>query len=399
MELQNTLDAMQVLRKSGLDPYGALVGSLNTLFKVDQATQNAIKGWLLADNFRFHFEHNGYYRQSCLQQGVTPEQIRGFDDVTRIPLVPVRKFKDVDSHLLLSRPLSEIEFEMRSTGTSGIPSISRRDAPSVTRAVLGLYAMYREFFRLSRGAVLYLMPPTEEIPEMGMIKVLNMFSGLVDATRTVVKRVSFKPQDALNVLDDWQDIHTRHIIGPPFLIYKLVAYLKERGIRLKLDRNTRVITLGGWKRFTGMEIPREQFNAECAEYLGIAPNQVRDMYGLVEANILAVECAQQNKHVPPWVHFSVRDMNDLSREVPAGRRGLLAIMDPTSLSYPGFILTEDIVYLNSTDQCGCGRIGQQVVYLTRAKGAEVGCCAINLDRKMAEREAAEMESTPCPIAV
>ena len=399
MEVNKTLAAMQVLQDAGLDPYGALVGSLDTLFKADESTQNAIKGWLLADNFRYHFENNAYYRQACVQMGVTPDDIRGFDDIVRIPLIPVRKFKDVDSHLLLSKPLTDIEFEMRSTGTSGIPSISRRDTPSVSRAVHGIYAMYREFFRFSRGAVLYLMPPTEEIPEMGMIKVLNMFSGLVDATRTVVKRVSFKPQDAIDVLEDWQDIHTRHLIGPPFLIYKLVSYLKQHNIRLTLDRNTRIITLGGWKRFTGMEIPREQFNEECAEYLGIQPNQVRDMYGLVEANILAIECEHQHKHVPPWVHFSVRDMDDLSREVAPGRRGLLAIMDPTSLSYPGYILTEDIVYLTRSRDCGCGRGGQQVVYLTRAKGAEVGCCAINLDRQMAEHEAGETARMPCPIAV
>ena len=57
--------------------------------------------------------------------------------------------------------------------------------------------MYREFFAISKGAILYLMPSTEEIPEMGMIKALNLFSGLTDAQRCPVKRTYFNPTGAI----------------------------------------------------------------------------------------------------------------------------------------------------------------------------------------------------------
>lgn len=374
--------AMENLKELGINPVTAVIGSTQQLFQWDEKKVNDLKGYLISQNFKHHYENNSFYRMLCEDSGVTPADIQSLDDIQKIPLIPVTSFKRPDSHLLLSTSLENIEFEMRSTGTSGIPSISRRDAETLNNCVFSIYAMYREMFAFSRGAGLFLFPSPEEMPEMGMVKVLNMLSGLFDATRCLVKRASFKPKEAIETLEKWQNIHTRHIIGPPFLIYKLVNYLKTNNIHLKLDQKTMIINLGGWKRFSGMEIPREQYNKECAEFLGIPEENIRDMYGLVESNILAIECEKQSKHVPPWVHFSLRNPKNLAEEVPQGKRGVLAIFDPTSLSYPGFIQTEDLVYLKKENTCECGRNGQKVVYLSRVAGAEIGCCAINLEKHM-----------------
>ncbi|MGE7112495.1 LuxE family acyl-protein synthetase [Lysinibacillus sp. NPDC047702] len=374
--------AMENLKELGINPVTAVIGSTQQLFQWDEEKVNELKGYLISQNFKHHYENNSFYRMLCEDSGVTPADIQSLDDIQKIPLIPVTSFKRPDSHLLLSTSLENIEFEMRSTGTSGIPSISRRDAETLNNCVFSIYAMYREMFAFSRGAGLFLFPSPEEMPEMGMVKVLNMLSGLFDATRCLVKRASFKPKEAIETLEKWQNIHTRHIVGPPFLIYKLVNYLKTNNIHLKLDQKTMIINLGGWKRFSGMEIPREQYNKECAEFLGIPEENIRDMYGLVESNILAIECEKQSKHVPPWVHFSLRNPKNLAEEVPQGKRGVLAIFDPTSLSYPGFIQTEDLVYLKKENTCECGRNGQKVVYLSRVAGAEIGCCAINLEKHM-----------------
>lgn len=374
--------AMENLKELGINPVTAVIGSTQQLFQWDEKKVNDLKGYLISQNFKHHYENNSFYRMLCEDSGVTPADIQSLDDIQKIPLIPVTSFKRPDSHLLLSTSLENIEFEMRSTGTSGIPSISRRDAETLNNCVFSIYAMYREMFAFSRGAGLFLFPSPEEMPEMGMVKVLNMLSGLFDATRCLVKRASFKPKEAIETLEKWQNIHTRHIVGPPFLIYKLVNYLKTNNIHLKLDQKTMIINLGGWKRFSGMEIPREQYNKECAEFLGIPEENIRDMYGLVESNILAIECEKQSKHVPPWVHFSLRNPKNLAEEVPQGKRGVLAIFDPTSLSYPGFIQTEDLVYLKKENTCECGRNGQKVVYLSRVAGAEIGCCAINLEKHM-----------------
>jgi long-chain-fatty-acid---luciferin-component ligase len=242
--------------------------------------------------------------------------------------------------------------------------------------------MYREFFKFSSGAILFLMPSPEEVPEMGMIKVSNMLAGLVDTSRFLVREANFDPEEAIALLTQWENDHIRHIVGPPFLVHKLVQHLKRRDTRLELDRETRVINLGGWKRFTGEEIPRDEYNRECADYLGVQPHQIRDMYGLIEGNMVAIECSHHRKHVPPWVHFSARELHDPNREINDGGRGVLAILDPTCLAYPAYILTEDMVHLDETSPCPCGRNGQKVDFVARVKGSELGCCAVNLEKAM-----------------
>jgi phenylacetate-coenzyme A ligase PaaK-like adenylate-forming protein len=383
------LSPLMALREKGLDPLKSAVASVSELYRLAQPELDLIKTELIVDSFRFHYENNAYYRDACVTRGIHPDDIRGYPDLVRIPLIPIAKFKAADSHELLSKSLTSIEMEMRSTGTSGIPSVSRRCASTVDAAVLAIYAMYREFFGISNGAGLYICPSNEEIPEMGMIKALNLLAGLLDTRRFMVREERFIPEQAIEQLQQWEGKFTRHVIGPPFLIHRLLTFLKQTGQKIKLDKDSRVITLGGWKRFTGQMISRREFNLMCETYLGIETNAVRDIYALVESNLLAIEDEHQVKHVSPYCHVTVRDINDLSREVLPGERGVLGILDPSSLATPGMLLTEDMVTLLAGDSPS-GRSGQRIEYLMRAPDArEFGCCAVNLER--------QMDETDCPL--
>jgi phenylacetate-coenzyme A ligase PaaK-like adenylate-forming protein len=382
------------LRQLGLDPLSSIVASVSKLYRMPQHDLDQLKTALIADSFRHHYESNAFYRRACIEKNVHPDQITHLGDLLTIPLVPIAKFKSASSHELLSKPLSAIEHEMRSTGTSGVPSISRRCSETVDAAVTAVYAMYREFLGISKGAGLYICPSTEEIPEMGMIKALNMLSGLLDTHRYMVKQERFDPAQSLAQLQSWENQFTRHIIGPPFLIYRLLAFLQKSGQRIKLDRGSKIITLGGWKRFSGQQISRGEFNLMCAEYLGVETGAVRDIYALVESNVMAIEDEHHVKHVSPYVHFTVRDISDLSREVPVGTPGVLGILDPLALATPGMILTEDIVML-LPGTSPSGRSGQRMKYIARAASSrEFGCCAVNLERKMDEQPAGAV----CPVA-
>jgi long-chain-fatty-acid---luciferin-component ligase len=386
---------VSTLKQLGLDPLAAVVASVSELYRMPDEQLKSVKTALIADSFRHHYKNNAFYRNACDAKGVHPDQIQSFDDLIRIPLIPIAKFKSASSHELLSKPLNAIEHEMRSTGTSGVPSVSRRCSDTVDTAVVAIYAMYREFLGLSSGAGLYVCPSTEEIPEMGMIKALNMLAGLLDTHRFMVKQERFVPEEALAQLKTWENRFTRHVIGPPFLIFRLLQFLKQTGQRIKLDRGSRVITLGGWKRFTGKKISRQEFNLMCEEYFGLEPNGVRDIYALVESNVMAIDDEYQVKHVSPYVHFTVRDMNDLSKEVPLGEAGVLGILDPLALATPGMILTEDIIALVPGPSLS-GRSGQRMEYIKRAPSSlEFGCCAVNLEREMDGQLANE---AVCPVA-
>ncbi|MZQ85148.1 LuxE family acyl-protein synthetase [Paenibacillus sp. 5J-6] len=379
--------------KMGMDPVGSVIASIKSIYQLPDESQNEMKLELIKHSFQYHYTHNALYNKICEEKGVTLTNLQSIEDVTLIPTIGIGKFKDVNAHLLLTKPIYEVEHELRSTGTSGIPSISRRDEQTLTRSVLSIFSMFREMFGFFGGAAIYLAPSAEEMPEMGLVKLINMFSGLLDSNRFFISGHAFDPEAVIQQLRDWQHVHTRHIIGPPFLVERLAAYIEEHRIDIQLDKQSQVITLGGWRSFTGREINRLEFYEQIAQVFGVRQGQVRDMFGLVETNFMAIECEHHAKHVPPWVHFSIRNLDKLEQEVAHGEPGRLVVYDPTSLSYPGFIMTDDLVYADS-NPCPCGRKGQVVNYMYRIKGAEVGCCAINLEKFMSDRDA---KITQCPI--
>jgi long-chain-fatty-acid---luciferin-component ligase len=130
--------------------------------------------------------------------------------------------------------------------------------------------------------------------------------------------------------------------------------------------------------------------------LGVKASNVRDIYALVESNVVAIDDEYQIKHASPYVHLSVRNPNDLSQEVPIGQQGILAILDPLSKATPGMILTEDVVRLIA-EPSPSGRRGQRLEYIMRAPSAkEFGCCAVNLEQKMDADDSIQQVSN-CPL--
>lgn len=335
--------------------------------------------------FALHFDRNGFYRAQCDAVGLTPDDIHGCADLQRIPLLPVSMFKQAGAHVLMTCGLEDVEIEIRSTGTSGVPSVARRDATTVTRASVGIFGGYRDFFGISQGAGLFLCPSTAEVPEMGMVKIFNLLTGMLDDHRYIVREYSFDPEEALAQLRSWEGRMTRHLIGPPFIIARFLKYLELEDIPLALDPDSLIIMLGGWKQYTGNSIGRDDFNEKAQRVLGIDRSRIRDMYGMIESNMLAIECEHQRKHVPPWCYVSIRDVTDAAVELEPGKTGGIAILDALNTAYPGFLLSDDIGEVDEGD-CPCGRTGQTVKFRRRRQGAELGCCAVSIEKYIDSRE-------------
>lgn len=370
-----------------LEPYlmelHSVIANIGYYFRCDKSTQIIIQDKLIKSNFYYHYLNNRFYRRLCDDQGVSPEKVD--ESIDNIPLVPISMFKSRNAHLLLTKKISEIESEIHSTGTSGIPSVSRRDSETVDNVSLVLTSIYREFFKISHGCGLFLCPSPIEVPEMAMVKAFNFLSGLLDDRVYLVRRYHFNSTDALRIIEEWQDRFDRYIIGPPFMVSRLLTFMKKNDIRIKLDPKSKIIMLGGWKRFTGELVSRKKFDDLCMEYFGVEKHQIRDMYGLAECNFLAIECEYNQKHIPPWVKVVIRDLDNPSEIIrQSGKSGLITILDPTILSYPCFIQTEDAGWVGNDGICACGRISQTLSFKQRIKGAELGCCAINIEKHMGE---------------
>lgn len=357
------------------------VANLSHYMRLHDDTAYRLRDSLIVSCFAYHYHNNRFYHDFCNDSEVTPEVVLN-EGVEKIPALPIRLFKDHNSHLLLSRPINDIEFELRSTGTSGIPSVSRRDSQTVDILCHVFTSLYRDLFQISTGCGLFLCPSPAEVPEMGMVKAFNFLSGMLDDRKYIVERYSFRSEEAISILKEWENRADRYIIGPPFMINRLVNYLARTDTVLPLDPKSKIIMLGGWKRFTGEEIPRDTFDERCMQWLELGRHQIRDMYGLVECNFLAIECEYNAKHVPPWVRFIIRDLDGGQILHEEGRSGRITVLDPTCFSYPCFIETEDVGCIDLDGICPCGRHSQVMSFLRRIEGAELGCCAINMERYM-----------------
>lgn len=331
----------------------------------------------LRSAFAYHHDNNAFYRAQC--GAASPADVDDYDDLHKIALLPVGMFKQAGSHVLLTGGLADIETEIRSTGTGGVPSVARRDALTTTRASIGILGGYQDFFGISKGAGLFLCPSTAEVPEMGMVKVFNLITAMLDDHRYLVRDYSFDPQEALAYLRLWEGTMTRHIVGPPFIVARFMRYLELESIPLSLDEESMIIMLGGWKQYTGRSISRDEFNDKAERFLGVQRSRIRDMYGMIESNMLAIECEHHRKHVPPWCYVSIRDITDPAVELAPGKTGGIAILDALNTAYPGFLLSDDVGEVDESD-CQCGRTGQTVRFRRRRHGAELGCCAVSIEK-------------------
>jgi long-chain-fatty-acid---luciferin-component ligase len=346
---------------------------------------------VLRDAAIHHQTRNGFYRAQCVALGVDPAAINDVGDLHRLPLLPVSMFKRPDARVLLTCSLADVETETRSTG-NGIPSVARRNAETVTRALIGLTGTYREFFSLSCGAGLFLSPSTAEAPETGMVKVFNILNGVFDHHAYLADGSAFDPREALEYLRQWKGRMTRHIVGPRYLVDQFLRFLQREGITVLLDPYSMIITFEGGKRYPGAPVSAEELRNRCHDRLGIRPENVRDMYGMIESNMLAVECDRHRKHVPPWCYVSIRDAEDVSRELAPGSTGIIAVLDALNTSYPGFLLSDDVGDVE-TGTCACGRTGQVITFRGRRQGADLGN-AVSIERYLHSGRTAATAEVP-----
>ena len=124
------------------------------------------------------------HRAQC--EGVTPTDITGYDDLHKIPPLPVGMFKQTGAHVLLTAGLADIETEIRLTRTSGVPSVARRDALTTTRASVGILGGYRDSSASPRVRGCS-QPIDRRGPRDGMVKVFNLMTAMLDDHRYLAR--------------------------------------------------------------------------------------------------------------------------------------------------------------------------------------------------------------------
>jgi long-chain-fatty-acid---luciferin-component ligase len=333
----------------------------------------------ITESLRHHLSHSASYARLADARGFRMSRFEDTGDLGSIPLVSSGSFKRRSIRTTTPGPVRACT----SSGTMGSKSVIPRDDRTLERFIGTVMHGTRHFLgqaELRKGFVLG--PPREQAGDLWFSYALGLAEVLHDA-EYFVKQERLAPEalyTALGALDgDVQPI----IVSPPSLLLALVQWMEARGAALRLgDYDAIVMTAGGWKRNASEAVDRADLEQRTADRLGIGPGSFRDLFNMVELNSLIFECDEGRKHIPPWLHVDARSAATLAPVAP-GERGLLAYLDPTPLSYPGFVLSDDIGAVRSV-RCACGIEGPELQLERRLTSIEERGCGMKMNRYQVE---------------
>jgi long-chain-fatty-acid---luciferin-component ligase len=367
-------------------------------FRMNLEEMKNLRFKAIKDAFIHHYSNNPVYRRFCEKYNVTPEDIRSNEDLLYIPLLPSEFFKELsiskDSESITkisSLPKEKIVTYFTTSGTTGKPSKYPYDRESIERVNRSNVKIFYHVVGMREDDyVLMLSPPSEE-SLTGLVRGMYMcMKGLLrkeDQIGFAIKGGVLDEEFAINMISSVKG-RTRHLYGPPFVYNAIADYALKKGRKVELDKGSKVVTTGGWKKVVG-EIKRDELNKKIEKAFGIEKKNIRDGLGLTDIMSILMECEYHYKHVPPWMHVSIRDPKDLKKEVKTGEPGLIAFMSPLIESYPAFIITGDMGVKKYEEKCVCGMNGPTLEYLRRADGLAARGCAIVLDAAIKAMRATE----------
>ena len=154
------------------------------------------------------------------------------------------------------------------------------------------------------------------------------------------------------------------VFGAPYLVKEFCDRVLASGTRMMLPAGSIVGYGGGWKTFDGEAL------SESA--LLVKKHFVVEAYSMTEIGAIMMKCEHGRFHVPP--HLETIILDDALEPVEGkDLTGILGVMDPFAVSYPGFLITGDNVH-RTDSRCPCGLEGDTILSVSRASGAEVKGC-------------------------
>lgn len=162
------------------------------------------------------------------------------------------------------------------------------------------------------------------------------------------------------------------IFGTPYQFKELCNMVAVHDGGVKLKEGSLVLFGGGWKSFSGEQIPREQLISLMKDSLSLPTEHILEGYSMTEINVFTLRCQYGRFHIPPLIEPVIYD-EELNPMEGDDLRGILGFLDPFAVSYPGFIISGDEVHcINSI--CQCGLSGPAVTEIGRAQHREVKGC-------------------------
>ena len=390
--------------------------------------------------FQRHFEHNSMYRNFCLEYGISPPDICEPEDLEKIPLISDHFFKEHPPGRDFAAWIANIftgelpritirqtqpSFEeviqafnaaglviAYSSGTSGRQTVIPRDRRTYN---ISEYAAARSAIAMSYpqwqyNMSGYLLMPNPFKTNVYAGKVCQVYFDAIEKVNVAIDRQipahivrmamsnekGFQPTlirfinrlSNIRMIDriiHWLEMHEKTdrriiMVGAPFLAWAVMNRLQKQGRRFDFGQRAGIVTGGGWKIYEGQRLPAAEFRRLAQETLGIQPEYCLDVYGMVEGNGWMVHCPEGHYLHLPYTYYKGMVLDNNYKPLSYGEWGRFAFLDGAALSYPGFIITGDMVRM--LEHCPvCDRPGPVLEpEIRRASGEDMRGCGEEVRR-------------------
>lgn len=283
------------------------------------------------------YKNNEYYRNLMIEKGVTPDDIKSVDDLSKLPFLTKDDLRRAYPYGLMSMPLSECVRIQSTSGTTGkrvVAFYTQHDIDlwedCCARAIVAAGGTKEDVCQVCYGYGLFTGGPglNGGSHKVGCLT-LPMSSGNTD------RQLQFMT-----------DLDATIICCTPSYAAYLAESIHERGLKDKIKLKAGIFGAEAWT---------EQMRRDIEEQLGI---KAYDIYGLTEicGPGVAFECSEQSGMHINEDHFIAEIINPETGEVlPEGEKGELVFTCITKEAFPVIrYRTKDICVL-SRKKCSCGR--------------------------------------------
>ena len=308
--------------------------------EIETASYEQIRQWQserLVKTVKHVYENNKYYRKLMEEKGVTPDDIKGVDDLHKLPFLTKDDLREAYPYGLMSKPLSECVRIQSTSGTTGkrvVAFYTQHDIDlweeCCARAITAAGGTKEDVCQVCYGYGLFTGGPG-----------LNGGSHKVGCLTLPMSSGNTERQ-----LQFMTDLEATIICCTPSYAQYLAESIEERGIKDKVKLKAGIFGAEAWT---------EEMRKDIEKRLGI---KAYDIYGLTEicGPGVAFECsAQSGMHINED-HFIAEIIDPKTGEVlPEGEKGELVFTCITKEAFPMIrYRTKDICVL-TREKCSCGR--------------------------------------------
>lgn len=307
---------------------------------IETASHEQIRQWQserLVKTVKHVYENNEYYKKLMDEKGVTPEDIKGVDDLYKLPFLTKDDLREAYPYGLMSKPLSECVRIQSTSGTTGkrvVAFYTQHDIDlwedCCARAIVAAGGTKDDVCQVCYGYGLFTGGPG-----------LNGGSHKVGCLTLPMSSGNTERQ-----LQFMTDLEATILCCTPSYAAYLAESIEETGLRDKIKLKAGIFGAEAWS---------EEMRRDIENKLGI---KAYDIYGLTEISGpgVAFECSEQNGMHINEDHFIAEIINPETGEVlPEGEKGELVFTCITKEAFPVIrYRTKDICVL-SREKCSCGR--------------------------------------------